>query len=367
MEEEVNSKAVALLANLTIVILSKDRQQELKLTLDYWSQFPVSIVVAHDSQKPLEIKAAWKNVTYLSSSLDVVERLALADNYVSTQYVMLGNDDEIFLPTALFKLLEVLEEKPEIESAAGQVIAYSWAGKKLLGLSIYEHLRRYSNLDGTPYKRASVTLDSKNLMDLTSIYRREVFRLIVRNVKNFSGYSTPYMYEMMFALFSSLFCRAVRLPNIYWARNWHTPYQQLSSTWDRRLTWDSWCTSPHMAHERLRWKLLVSRQLKVINGLSESEVVVIISKLMRFTPLTGVKSASSSPTLLKYLIRTIRRVDFFDFLSWKTQTLIPHRKQKIMLDFNSLVLSENSNVAIAVDDLMKLLTFVSQQRILVSH
>ncbi len=351
-----------LLAKLSIIILSKDRNAELSQTISYWAATPISVIVVHDSKSPIEISTSWKNVNYLKSSDDILMRLALAYEHVNTPYVMIGNDDEIFLPVAISHILTLLESDPAFESAAGQTVAYSWAGNRLLGASIYNHLLNYRNVDISPFRRTVKTLDSRNLMDLTAIYRRSEFGAIVTNCRDFSGFSTPYMYEMMFAVFSSCFCRTTRVSNIYWVRNWHTPFQDDSFGWDRRTTWGSWWESKELKDEHARWESLFRAKLVSLNRLNAEELEEIVLQLKTFNPTVRVTRPSRVFAISKVLLNTIRKTEFGKFASWKIQSLIPWRKRHVMLDFNSLILSEEFNLEIDISDLMKVYSYVTMQK-----
>ena len=270
------------LKKLTIVILSKDREKELSQVINYWSRTPCFIVIVHDTKNPLHSSTLGSNITYINSQDHILGRLALASNYISTPYAAICNDDEIFLIDPLIKFISYLELEKNIEAVGGQVFAYDWVGNRLLGNNIYSFLKNYSNTDEIAVNRIRTTLEIQNVMDLTLIYRSDQFKNIVDCCKNFSKFTTPFMYETMFALFSSYYCRSIRLKDIYWMRNWYTPFQHFD-TWNRKLTWGEWCKDQVFEIERNKLRLL--NELITLLKTTVHYIIYSVSFCYKFTSL----------------------------------------------------------------------------------
>ena len=105
----MNSLSGNLLEKLTVVIISKDRINELENAINYWFKTPCKLVVIHDSKKPLNSSYTNKNFVYIRSEEPYLSRLAIAENFITTPYSVICNDDEIFLVSPLLKFITFLD------------------------------------------------------------------------------------------------------------------------------------------------------------------------------------------------------------------------------------------------------------------
>ena len=361
---KLNSKSVRYrdLQKLTLVILSKDREAELNQTLNYWSKTPVSIVIIHDTQNPLKSNALNTNVVYINSKEHILDRLLLSLSYILTPYAMIANDDEIFLYDPLVKFINFLDDESNFEAVGGPVISYTWFGNKLLSNQIYPFLKNFSNSEKLPINRIRTTFETKNVMDLTLMYRSEQFKCIVKCCSYFSKYSTPVMYETMFAFFSSYFCRSFRMDDIYWMRNWFTPFQQLEK-WDRKLTWNAWCTDPKFQVEVADWENVFAAVVKNELNFSNLEIESFIKYLINWAAIGNNKKFSRNEVKWAFLKNYIRPF-LPDFLVWKLKRIFPFFRRKIMPDLGSLVNAKNSYLNISPSDLENFKYFAIEQKML---
>ena len=350
------------LEKLTVVILSKDRNKELSQTIDYWAKTPSSIVVIHDTQVPLNSDDFNSNIFYVNSKAHILDRLEHALSYISTPYTVICNDDEIFLINPLIKFIGYLEQEKDIEAVGGQVLAYNWAGNQLLASKIYPFLDNFSNTDRLPINRIRKTFDVKNVMDLTLVYRSDQFRNIVTCTKYFSKFTTPVMYETMFAFFSSYYCRSIRLKDIYWMRNWFTPFQHFD-TWDRKLTWSEWCTDQRFEIERVEWKKqlisLLSNKTDFLGLQSES----LVEYMLQWKAIGANRSYSKKSTIWISLKNSIKLIIPSSFVR-NVKQFIPSMRRNIMPDFNSLINKLNNYHQISLTDLENFQNFANQQKTL---
>lgn len=352
------------LQKLTVVILSKDRNKELSQTINYWSKTTSTIVVIHDAKTPLDSKNFSPNIFYVNSNAHIIDRLEIALTYIFTPYTVICNDDEIFLINPLVKFIGYLDREKDIEAVGGQVLAYNWAGSQLLANRIYPFLEDFTNIDLIPMNRIKKTFDIKNVMDLTLVYRSGQFRDIVNCTKNFSKFTTPVMYETMFALFSSYYCRTTRMKDIYWMRNWFTPFQNFD-VWDRGLTWGEWCNHQRFNVERTEWRKLMIQLLRDMGDFPDSQIEPLVEYLLKWEAIGTNKNKRGSRKLFRWgrLKSTIKLV-IPSFLVRKIKKSIPFMRKNIMPDFNSLINIHNNFSQIAREDLEKFRDFVYHQKML---
>jgi glycosyltransferase domain-containing protein len=350
------------LEKLSIVILSKDRSEELNQIINYWSKTPSTIIIIHDTQVPLNSHNFSSNVFYVNSKAHILDRLEQALNYIFTPYAVICNDDEIFLIDPLLKFIDYLEHEKDIEAVGGQVLAYNWAGNQLLANKIYPFLDGYSNTDRIPINRIKNTFGIKNVMDLTLVYRSEQFRNIVNCTKNFSKFTTPVMYETMFAFFSSYYCRSIRLKDIYWMRNWFTPFQHFD-TWDRKLTWSEWCDDQSFEAERTNWRNQFILLLKNKTDFSDSQSESLAEWLLQWKAIGENKNDSKESTIW-VILKNFAKLMIPKFFLWRVKKFLPIMRKNMMPDFASLINMNNNYNHISSKDLENFKIFVHEQKIL---
>jgi len=361
---KLDSKATSIknLEKLTLIILSKNRERELSQVIDYWATTPVRLVIIHDTNNSLNYKNKGSKLVYIKSKDSIIERLYASLDYISTPYAMIANDDEIFLVEPLLKFICYLENKHELEAIGGQVVAYNWAGHKLLGIKIYPFLHNFLNNHKSSINRIKKTFRTKNVMDLTLMYRSHEFKNIVKCCKYFTEYSTPVMYETMFAFFSSLFCRSVRLNYVYWMRNWFTPFHE-NKDWDRNLTWKNWCTVEKFQNEVLNWEKSMAAVLRKKTDFTDFEIGNLISLLLNWEAI-GERTQHSKFLSLRIRFKNTLKLVIPPYLVWKLKSMIPALNRKIMSDFDVLGSTLISDDQLSLFDLEKFKNFAQKQKTL---
>ena len=357
----MNLLDINLLEKLTVVIISKDRIKELEIVIDYWLNTPCKLVVIHDSKEHLDSSHFNKNFLYIRSHEHYLIRLSLAENFITTPYSVICNDDEIFLIDPLLKFINYLDSDKTIEAIGGQVMAYSWGGNKLLAEFVYPYLNSHSNDDKSPSNRIRNTFETKNVMDITLIYRSEKFKKIIACCKNFSEFTVPVMGEMMFALFSSYFCRSKRFEDIYWMRNWFTPFHN-SEKWDRRLTWNDWCHDSRFKQEVEKWNFKLELVLSNKTSLSNMQRKEVIKFLLDWRP-KGSDKLAKKKSIVCEPIRNVLKLVLPGSLIWTLKKLFPLTRNHVMSDFKTVMKQQNSAYKISLNDVDRFKLFVKRQKL----
>ena len=83
---------------LTILILSFERQEELKKKIKYWTNIKnnFKILIIDGSSKPLKLKINKNKIVYLHFKSYYHQRI-LCSRYIKTDYFKLESDDDYFL------------------------------------------------------------------------------------------------------------------------------------------------------------------------------------------------------------------------------------------------------------------------------
>jgi hypothetical protein len=324
--------------------------------INFWAQTPCKIYVFHETDHAVSIPPHTNNIKYWPSKENFFARMAKIPDHITSPYAILANDDEIYLPGALTKIIQELDKNTDIGSIGGQVVSYTWAGKILLGLPLYKSLIGYSNLADSSVLRISKTFQSKNFMDLLSVHRSHIFFKIINNCSKFSNFSTPYMFEVMFSFFSSLNAKSVRINQLYWARNWHQKYQNDNLDWNRSLTWSHWYTDKKYSSEHKIWSdilsdLLLDEYHEIFKADNINYEIYNIFNLL----------VVQNNALTKYKIPEIRFLN--DEIKWIILNKIPYLKDRIIPRFErSLAELFKMSVECNHKDLDVLFHFINEQK-----
>lgn len=349
-----------LLEKLTILILSKNREKELGQVTDFWLNTPCSVVIVHDSPNPLKLNTLNPKLKYLNSSLPILLRLALASKQITTPYTIICNDDEILLIDSLKKFINIMEHDTQIDAIGGQAISYNWAGKHLLGNRIYPHLLNFSNMNEIPINRIKATFEINNTLDVYLLFRSDQFKKIVKCCEQFHGFKTPEMYETMWAVFSSYFCRTLRMNDIYWMRNWFTPFHH-SDSFDRNLGWGEWCRDPRFRSEVSKWITTFKMVLFNETNLSEMQIESLAEMLLQYNQKEACTELPQK-SIIKSSFKIFLKKIIPNYLIWNIQTKLPFMRSKLMPNFDSVIYSQYSHAQISDQDVKLFKYFAKQQK-----
>ena len=107
---------------ITVVILSRGRESQLRRSVEYWNQTQLRVVILHNTLSPLPANIFESNVAYVVSPTDFASRSKIASGMIQTKYAVLCSDDELLLPSALGRMGQYLEDHKEILSILRPVL-----------------------------------------------------------------------------------------------------------------------------------------------------------------------------------------------------------------------------------------------------
>ena len=113
------------LNKLSVVVLSFNKELSLKAILNYWSNYPVELIIMDGSYEKnnLIIKNEHNpnfKLRYFHEPASYFDRIKKATSIISTEYVLLTADDEIHLPRGILRSIKFLENNLEYNSSMGQ-------------------------------------------------------------------------------------------------------------------------------------------------------------------------------------------------------------------------------------------------------
>ena len=124
----------SLLDKLTIIIFTYNRHNFLKRTIKYWSNYNIKLVILDGSDTKLEdLYLKQQNIKYIHNTNVLYERLLSSINYIDTEFMILGTDDEFYLPSALSSCVKFLSKDISFSSCGGRAIGFGFDYKNLIG------------------------------------------------------------------------------------------------------------------------------------------------------------------------------------------------------------------------------------------
>lgn len=134
-----------MLNELTILVPSFNRQSFVLRLLNFWNGKEVNIKIFDGSKNsicPNELSKFDSNIEYFHMpDKSMYERFFIGTQYVKTEYVMYGSDDEFYLPSTLNKCIDFLKTNHDYVTCAGRAIAFSVSKGRVLGNHIYPKLK----------------------------------------------------------------------------------------------------------------------------------------------------------------------------------------------------------------------------------
>lgn len=296
------------LSDVTVVILSRGRERELVKTLKYWASINISVLLLHNTENPIEITHDMPNLKYVISKVSYGERCGLVQSHLETPYAILCSDDEVYIPSALAKMRELLEDDPDLISVGGLTIAVGMYGPMTTGNFTYSKMHGYSNLGNSGSSRLKSHFDLESGYRNGAIYRlmrKELMNSTMKLFSQLSDFSTPYIFEVTGEIFVNSQGKTSYIDNVYWLRNWmNRPVGH--TNWDRKLYFKDWVVEEAYQEQSSDWKNMIQTAI----GIQGKEFENIIEKIIQVrgeSETNEIKNNKrrkiSIPENLKWLIR----------------------------------------------------------------
>jgi hypothetical protein len=252
------------LANLQVVIFSRNRQEQLIESLRYWDNCGIETLVLHNTQQPLKPAEIPSSTEYIVHEGPFAERCEIASKVLKFDYFIIASDDERYLPTALSNMVKELEENEVFASVGGQAIGIMKYGLRYRTTLAYKSQINYQNLNPEFQNRIIFHYEGgRNYSGaMYRIFRREHFERFLKLTSKFSNIGTPYIFEVTSELFWTLIGPAKYVHEVFWVRNWVVPPVQ-TSDWDRRQYFYEWSQDPKYKKEFEFWKRIVSNEFNL--------------------------------------------------------------------------------------------------------
>jgi len=202
--------------------------------MQYWSGSNVSIILIDGSQKRIDkdiLCKFHKNIIYIHSPKDYSKRIKSFLYKIKTEYVILGCDDEFYIPSALNSCLKNLIKERELSVCGGLVWGFEFNNKSMLGFDVYPERKKIFLSQLNPNIRLQKHFSNYNSTHIYSVCRTDLFKIIVEEVfKKKSPYDDCYcIHEILFEFLMCYSGKSKVIPelmtlrsgeneNIYWLK-----------------------------------------------------------------------------------------------------------------------------------------------------
>ncbi len=221
--QSVDSRESIDLTSLTMVFITRNRQELVLKNSRFYQRLGASIVVLDGSDSPIAEKdqgSVADRFTYIYSFESLERRLSLAAKFVHTPFTIVSTDDDLLVPSALQKSIKFLFEHPEILSCSGRAIGFKRSASKLNFLDCYpEHdVSKNSLLPSSVILRTFLYFRSYSSRYFYSVYRTKDWIPIYTNFVGERPLPRNYL-EFIIEFRACLKGSHHILPNLFWLRN----------------------------------------------------------------------------------------------------------------------------------------------------
>jgi hypothetical protein len=268
------------LANLQVVIFSRNRHKQLIESLRYWDQCGIKTLVLHNTQDPLDSIDIPSTTEYIVHEGPFAERCEIASHNLKFKFFIIASDDERYLPTALSKMVRQLEDSPELASVGGQAIGIMTHGLRYRTTLAYRSQIRYQNSASDLQTRFDFHYESGQNYSgaMYRVFRRDQFRSFLLLVSKFSNISTPYIFEVTAELFWTLIGPSKYVDEVFWVRNWVVPPIQ-TGDWDRKQYFYEWSQNPKLEREFESWKQMVIEEMEPLQSNADIFTKIVFHRM----------------------------------------------------------------------------------------
>jgi hypothetical protein len=242
---------------LDVIVLSRDRNQELIHSIAAWVKQPYRFVILHNSEKPLDLGDITENVVYMHlPSLNYGERAKVSTELLKSPFSMILADDERLVSSGINSLIRNLKDNVELASVGGRVLGVYQYGGRIAASFAYQHMNGYQNLDLDVSARLRRHLNQEisggfAIGGLYRIMRREYMEKILNLLAKsaFIQKKTPFVYEVVGEFAVASIGPTATYDEIYWIRNWQTRMVRRKD-WNRNQGFKDWWADSRNASDR---------------------------------------------------------------------------------------------------------------------
>jgi glycosyltransferase domain-containing protein len=344
-----------LLKKLTIVIPTYQRQPFMLRNMRYWSGKSVKVVYLDGSKVALDpsfLTQIESNIKYIHSPVGVYERLLSSIGFVDTEYVMLGCDDEFYIPSALNSCLIKLYSDSNFVACSGRAIGFGWSNDLVIGFNEYNKLKDLILDDPSPMVRLRKHFSNYIPAHIYAVCRSSTWKIAAKYIfsKEYNFFAASEL-QMEFLL--SYAGKSLVIPELLWMRSDESPpLRGTSKSIIPSLTFFSWWFNKNDEKEKQDFIIRMESACKDIDKLNkENHVVdfhVIFETFIKFQEtFLFFRVYKYLPNSIRSIIKKIFKI-FGNDLTKKTPLMDSAKLLQatgVRVDFNELAVIEKKVIS----------------------
>jgi glycosyltransferase domain-containing protein len=173
-----------LLERLTLVIFTFNRHKYLKRTLMYWSKYNIKLVILDGSNIEFKdpcLKSG--NIKYIYGPKDLYQRILSSINHIETEFMIMGSDDEFYLPSGLISCINFLIKEATFSSCGGVALGFGKKEeKKFFGQERYPALKNLILDQDSATERIQKHFSNYVPAHFCSVIRSNIWKKICKHV-----------------------------------------------------------------------------------------------------------------------------------------------------------------------------------------
>lgn len=257
--------------NISIIIPTYERPAYLKRALEYWSIYPIDLIVVDGSSQPTvekDLIDSYKNVQYFNLPISVEKRLMFATERLRTPYAAIISDDEFLSYSALLAAANILDSESEVSAVLGSTIGFSLYQNRLIAQLHYESAHQLDISAKIPKKRLEQRLNVLSNSIFYPLVRTEVLQLAGKFLGEHQ-YTCPYIAEYQM---EAILCAAGAvkvMPRLMWLRSFEGNMVSTENH-DRTIFLCPWSKDPRNVDELNELIASASKFLSLASSASPS-------------------------------------------------------------------------------------------------
>ena len=285
-----DDEARAYLEELTIVIFSRNRPIDLRRTMDYWSRWPVTLLVLDGSDLPLDVLGTRYGAAAVEafSAVSMNARFEYAAANIHSSFACLHTDDDYLLARSVASALRALTTRPQLSCIASDGQFFDGAGQFSPSISGREILFDY------PRDRLMDHFSHWSWSYVYGLHRAATFSQALSAVADamnqaaFTLHSNLIGFEFGMEICGSVLGRLGSTPDVLLLKRVGNENQ----SYHESQTWAEWLLDPAAEEAVLSWRRTLSQHLSPYAGVSPETMNSWIQDALSKV-LTDCQSASS--------------------------------------------------------------------------
>lgn len=347
-----------MLQKLTLLIISYNRHKLLLRAIKYWSNFDVKVVILDGSNVALKYSNLnYKNIRYIHDPRSLNERLFNSSNYIETDFMILGTDDDFYLPSALCSCVKFLSHEKDFSSCGGCSIGFNVTkSKKIFGKEYYQKLKYLSLNNCSALSRIKKHFSNYVPAHVYSVIRSDVWKIISKYI--FSGENYFFSDDELQIEFLTLVAgKSKILPELMWMRNLGQQAVRNSNNFKKLNFLDSWWFDKSKSNEK---KFFLNRIYLACRELSPNSI-----KLNEKDIKCWLEHHAKNRSYFKHLTQKYNVLYFLnnyyeDIINRMTNFLNIKKKQDTNI-FNVVNKLKSENIIVNNEDLNYLISFLENE------